>query len=450
MQVYNKLLFALIFFGVNPSIARSQDSLLDRIKVSDDLISHIDKNRINHEMSVLSLSDSYGLTEDIYSGDIDGIKNIEKGRISQYENALAKVSIYRIQGKYAQADVDLRAGIDYLSSAKEVDVSNLSYLTVMYAGNLFMEGKTKDWIDVRNYIQKNIKEKLTKTSGVRVKYQDFDDISLLKNVEPVRNMSVDFGKSIGIISLFYNSSSPDVPMSHIEVSGIVEPAKIDTGALLTVIPESLATRLNLQKIGNIERAPTLAGISVRGYLAVLDKMKLGDVTFRDVPVAVMKSDNIIIGNMILYTMGEIVMHKNRMEYGRNIMNCTKEMMLPSRIGGYERNIIYDIKLNGDKKRSSIDTGMSASTLVHYQDSFNREEQRASSQVTASGVFGIDYVKAYKTLSKVNYGTFQVSDEDTMVILQKGHLFDTIVSGKILNNSSIYLNFVDGKICLQPD
>ncbi|MFS3135596.1 aspartyl protease family protein [Gluconacetobacter sacchari] len=270
---------------------------------------------------------------------------------------------------------------------------------------------------------------------------------MLENIKNVENMEVFFEKKDEKIKIFYDKFSPYVPYVLIEVSGSRKRAEIDTGTLLTVIPEAIAEKIKVRKIGNIENFSTVSGISVKGYLGIIDFIKFSGVTFRNVPVAVMKSDKIILGNMVLSGLKEVIIDKNYMEYGKDSFECRNKIILSSKLGGYERNILYDIFVNGVMQRAVIDTGMSATTLVHYKNKFSNAEERVSSETVASGVFGTEYLKFYKTNSVVDYRTFKVNNEDTMIIMQDNHVFSSVISAKILDKSSIYMNFLSGNVCL---
>ncbi|MFS3135595.1 hypothetical protein ACLRDC_09450 [Gluconacetobacter sacchari] len=158
----NLFLYVFLYIFCLNRYAFCEEISNKKYNIGDDIVKYVIENKNKYGVSMLSLSDTYGITKSIYFGMPEIVEDIEKHKNPLYENALAKVSEYRIRGDYNDSDVNLRNGIKYLTSTTVIDIQNLSYLCVMYAGNLFMEGKIKDWIYMRNYIRENIQKKLKK------------------------------------------------------------------------------------------------------------------------------------------------------------------------------------------------------------------------------------------------------------------------------------------------
>jgi len=175
-------------------------------------------------------------------------------------------------GRYDDARRHLRAAIDlqpfrtaYASVAW--DLSQLEYMSNNFDSSL-------DWA------------KLASEHGINVKQWHMDYLAALANVNVYRfttatneRVSMKIGR-------------PDVPRIDVTINGHRNvSAIVDSGAVLSIVSQSLASSLPVRSLGNFEGTFSgLLGEPIPVRFGILDSVEIGRMTIANIPVAIMPDD----------------------------------------------------------------------------------------------------------------------------------------------------------------
>lgn len=177
-----------------------------------------------------------------------------------------------ISGRFDEARRHLRTALDLAPfrttySTIAWDLSQLEYMTNNYEASL-------DWARIAG------------DHGMVIKKWHTDYLAALSGV----NVYQVSGKRSERIAM--RTNRPEVPRIDVRlnktktVTGI-----IDTGAVICIVSQQLATDLALEPLGNIQGTFTgLLGEPIPVHFALLDTMELGDMVVSKIPVAVMADD----------------------------------------------------------------------------------------------------------------------------------------------------------------
>jgi tetratricopeptide (TPR) repeat protein len=175
-------------------------------------------------------------------------------------------------GRYDDARRHLRAAIDlqpfravYASVAW--DLSQLEYMSNNFDSSL-------DWA------------KLAQERGINVKQWHLDYLASLANTNVYHFSGAPSERAP------MHVSRPDVPRIDVMLNGKKSlSAIIDSGAVLSIISQSLAANLPVKSLGNFEGTFSgLLGEPIAVRFGILESVELGRMTIANVPVAIMPDD----------------------------------------------------------------------------------------------------------------------------------------------------------------
>ncbi len=175
-------------------------------------------------------------------------------------------------GRYDDARRHLRMAIDlqpfrttYASAAW--DLSQLEYMSNNFDSSL-------DWA------------KLASERGINVRQWHMDYLTSLVNINVYRFS----GANNERVSM--RVSRPDVPRVDVTVNGRKNiSAIIDSGAVLSIISDSLAASLPVRRLGTFEGTFSgLLGEPIPVHFAIIDTLDIGRMVIANVPVAIMPDD----------------------------------------------------------------------------------------------------------------------------------------------------------------
>jgi tetratricopeptide (TPR) repeat protein len=216
-------------------------------------------------------------------------------------------------GRYDDARRHLRAAIDlqpfravYASVAW--DLSQLEYMSNNFDSSL-------DWA------------KLAQERGINVKQWHLDYLASLANTN-VYHFSGAPSERVPM-----RVSRPDVPRIDVMLNGKKSlSAIIDSGAVLSIISQSLAANLPVKSLGNFEGTFSgLLGEPITVRFGILESVELGRMTIANVPVAIMPDDKmkfLIVGKKefkIDFLLGAHLLKEFRLEldFRRNTVTFTR-------------------------------------------------------------------------------------------------------------------------------
>jgi hypothetical protein len=177
-----------------------------------------------------------------------------------------------ISGRYDEARRHLRAAIDLAPfrttySTIAWDLSQLEYMTNNYEASL-------DWARIAG------------DHGMVIKKWHTDYLAALAGV----NVYQISGKRVERISM--RTSRPDVPRVEARLNKTkTVPGIIDSGAVICIISQQLASELDVKRLGDFQGTFTgLLGEPIPVHFALLETMELGDMVVSKVPVAIMADE----------------------------------------------------------------------------------------------------------------------------------------------------------------
>ena len=181
-------------------------------------------------------------------------------------------SAYLAAGRYDEARSKLRAALDlqpFRTTYSQIawDLSQLEYMANNYESSLEWARIAKEHgLSIREwhlqYLESVAKTRVYEFSG-----------------EPSARLPFRFGR-------------PDVPRVIAKLNGAREvEAIIDSGAVLSIISERLATSLPVRALGKFEGTfYGLLGEPIQVRFGMVEKLELGEVAIANVPVAIMPDD----------------------------------------------------------------------------------------------------------------------------------------------------------------
>ncbi|HEY8182429.1 MAG TPA: aspartyl protease family protein [Thermoanaerobaculia bacterium] len=216
-------------------------------------------------------------------------------------------------GRYDDARRHLRAAIDlqpfravYASVAW--DLSQLEYMSNNFDSSL-------DWA------------KLAQERGINVKQWHLDYLASLANTNVYHFSGVPSER------VPMHVSRPDVPRIEVMLNGKKSlSAIIDSGAVLSIISQSLAANLPVKSLGTFEGTFSgLLGEPITVRFGILESVELGRMTIANVPVAIMPDDKmkfLIVGKKefkIDFLLGAHLLKEFRLEldFRRNTVTFTR-------------------------------------------------------------------------------------------------------------------------------
>ena len=175
-------------------------------------------------------------------------------------------------GRFDAARYHLRAALDlepYRTTYAQIawNLAQVEYMRNNYEASL-------DWAQIAI------------NHGLNVKQWHLDYLRSLAHVQVYRFSGLPSDR------LPMKLGRPDVPRVDIRVNrGKTVNAVVDSGAVLSIVAERIATGLSLRRLGTFEGTfYGLLGEPITVHFAILDQLELGDIVIDNVPVAIMPDD----------------------------------------------------------------------------------------------------------------------------------------------------------------
>jgi len=175
-------------------------------------------------------------------------------------------------GRYDAARRHLRAALDldpFRTTYANIawDLAQVEYMSNNFASSL-------DWAQ------------LAVSHGLNVRQWHLDYLAALSDVEVYR--------SVGLPSdtLPMRASRPDVPRIDVKLGKThTVNAVIDSGAVLSIVSQRLATQMNVKKVNRLPGIfYGLLGEPIDVDFGVIDSLELGDIALENVPIAIMPDE----------------------------------------------------------------------------------------------------------------------------------------------------------------
>jgi tetratricopeptide (TPR) repeat protein len=179
---------------------------------------------------------------------------------------------YLVAGRYDDARGRLREALDlqpFRTTYSQIawDLSQVEYMANNFESSL-------DWA------------RIARENGLAIREWHIEYLEALKNTrvyqfsgEPSARLPFRFGR-------------PDVPRISVRINGTHDSeAIVDSGAVLSIVSERLASLLPVRSMGEFEGTfYGLLGEPIQVRFGILDKLELGEVVVSNVPVAIMPDE----------------------------------------------------------------------------------------------------------------------------------------------------------------
>jgi len=201
------------------------------------------------------------------------LTSMVEGRTRKSAQELAALGEAELaSGRFDAARFHLRAALDlvpYRTAYAQIawNLAQVEYLRNNYEASL-------DWAQIAI------------NHGLNVKQWHLDYLSALAHVQVYRFTGLPSDR------VPMKIGRPDVPRVDIRINrGKTVNAVVDSGAVLSIVSERVATNLSLRPLGTFEGTfYGLLGEPITVHFALLDQLELGDIVIENVPVAIMPDD----------------------------------------------------------------------------------------------------------------------------------------------------------------
>ena len=176
-------------------------------------------------------------------------------------------------GRLDAARHHLRAALDLRPSRATVAEISWRLSETEYLAKNF--GASEDWA------------KHAQDDGLRVRQWHIDLLGSLRDV----NVNQVKGSAPTQVSMTFGK--PDIPRITVGVDGVPTVAVVDTGAVMSIVSETLAEKLHVQPLGTFHgEFLGLLGEPIPVTFGLVQSLRIGSVEVRNVPVAIMPDRNL--------------------------------------------------------------------------------------------------------------------------------------------------------------
>ncbi|MBB2170058.1 hypothetical protein HLH36_17200 [Gluconacetobacter aggeris] len=413
--------------------------------IPNDIINTITKSKTD-DGYYIDVSDPYDISYKIYHGLGDAMRISLSNAKTPLEKNLYYISECRVRGDYNCADKNIESGLQYFKNQKNPNIEVILYLEYIYAEDLFSEGRTKDWYFVKKYIDSVLKPSLEKSADVENLH-----INGVDNVELTNPITEN------LFATITEKTNNDIPIKtskygyspHIIISKSNEnfDAIVDTGVLLTTIPQKYVESFNVKVIGEIKNFKISTGGTESLPFGIIKNIKINDINIYNLPAVILPKGDITVGNMLLSKLSPILISKNSMRlHSDNKESCKNNFYFGYGQGGYERNIIFNAAIDGKIEKSVLDTGLNSNTILAYKNKFSQEEYNKSEKIIIKS-FGFDEnMRSYSKYFSLNLPGGSEKKYKGDYILDKTRESQYIIGGNIYYSNNIYIDLNKSLLC----
>ncbi len=200
---------------------------------------------------------------------VESAETIESRHRRSAQDLLALGTAELAAGRYDAARRHLRSALDLNATRDTLTQTEWALSQLEYMSNNFEA--SRDWAEAAN------------SHGLFVKKWHLDYLAALANARVYRLSGLPFSQ------IAMKFTRPDVPRIDVRLNGRkTVNAVIDSGAVLSIASERLATELPIRKLGDFQGTfYGLLGEPITVRFGILDSLTLGDIVVEDVPVAIM-------------------------------------------------------------------------------------------------------------------------------------------------------------------
>jgi len=374
----------------------------------------------------------------IVVADIDGLTAQYQSK-DPVEHALAAMAIERVHGNFEQSS---KIAGTCESSLKASEPFMAYYCARFAAANLRLMGERQKAAIEEESIAERYKGVLP---AAKLTNPDLTQAPLYKTLPPVK-VTI----PAGITSIPLKRNPKRSSLVEVTVNDTTLQLVMDTGGY-SLLGEDTARKLGvkvlLEKDGNVHGA--LGGATVK-KLGLIEKLKLGNVTFENLPVSIIDDERNIIGIDALQRLGSFEVQKDAvLIYGEGASKpaCDTPLLLGTTFWGSPPKVLEQVRVDGVPQNVLFDTGTTF-YLTSNQPGTQGPLQRGGQLKLRDVNHGSQPVRFARVNSDVemagkNYQVTYASIEDMKIpykyILGEGSLIDV----------RLFVDFTRQVSCLLP-
>lgn len=390
---------------------------------------------------IIFVNDPFGIEESIKRGDKDKLIDISKYN-NPLEKNLSRLALSLVDGDYENFEKGIKSGINYFLKSKNYNINILLYLYYNLSRVFLLEGDYKSWVILRNTSIENLKKEIFNCSGVEgIKISGIDDLHIEKNTKIPDFMSMESSVFQKNTSVSYLPSHGWAPIISVIISGRRSPAILDTGVFLTVIPKKMKENLHVHIVGSLDNFNTSGGYVINPEFGYIDNLVISGSLFKNIPVVLLDTDFISVGNQVLSKFPPFILSKNEISFsGIKYLNQPIKFNYAYSSSGLERNIVFPLEIKKSINLSVLDTGLESSHILSYEKTFTPSEMKKSvkSQIRSfSKKKGIVYYSGKLNIS-INGNDFPCVASD--FVLKSDYNPKNIIGGLLSENSKLSIDF----------
>ncbi|WP_181441936.1 retropepsin-like aspartic protease [Swingsia samuiensis] len=342
-----------------------------------------DPELVNQDRSgppYIAVRDSKGILEAMERGD-DTALLILRDRLaqdyrkdadyaSQFMLSLCDASLARLHGNYARSNQILMQARQDLGPLKNTINPFIYIIDQMRSGNLFLQGKIKDWANMQEWLAQEYYVPLRQHYHIsNLEFRNDDVITLTVPASQIPQDEVIEASENRIPFNGYTAALDDHGLIEakgpITINGEVVSAVLDTGTFASSLPRSY-----------VEKHPSLKVVGVSHdissgnrrrhteYYVLIDTLKLGGTTFHNQMFSISKDEEIMIGLQQLSQLRHVTIGRKGATFGINApFSCKNELVMSSFRGGYSAKWLLPVELNRDSVMAIVNTGDDSPEVV---------------------------------------------------------------------------------------
>ncbi|MFT8912273.1 aspartyl protease family protein [Zymomonas mobilis] len=409
------------------------------------------------------------LQQALFEGDTSLIQKIATSKEStNIVQNFAEIEVYQSKGAFQEANRQLEiCNKNFFQDKNAQDLLSpingiLLTCSQMLIGNYFLEGDIKNWGIELNLIENVYYPAIQKFKGLEkfsLAVTKMGNLTISPDsIPPFTVTGIEQQQSVPLqfqipIEEIYRRNAEKLPSIIASLNKEDIPFFLETGAAIGKLPTKFSHASNVHLIGHINNADNAASENYSGELGIVEELKIGNATLKNVPFLFTNVNQAYLGLMILQKLGKIKINKQQMTFGKDInCNCQQDIHLGSALGGDFQSVQYPITWQGHTRLVVVDFTQDDTVynLTTYKSEFTPQEKEQSFEERPDPnnkelKFSVYFNKGNLFVDNMDYG-----QKKEIVIEDSRSRLATIIGLSILEKADLYLDFINHKACLKPN
>ncbi|ART93430.1 hypothetical protein FBY50_0942 [Zymomonas mobilis] len=409
------------------------------------------------------------LQQALFEGDTSLIQKIATSKEStNIVQNLAEIEVYQSKGAFQEANKQLEiCNKNFFQDKNTQDPlppinGILLTCSQMLIGNYFLEGDIKNWGIELNLIEKVYYPAIQKFKGLEkfsLAVTKMGNLTISPDsIPPFTVTGIEQQQSVPLqfqipIEEIYRRNAEKLPSIIASLNKEDIPFFLETGAAIGKLPTKFSHASNVHLIGHINNADNAASENYSGELGIVEELKIGNATLKNVPFLFTNVNQAYLGLMILQKLGKIKIDKQKIIFGKDVnCICQQDVHFGITFKGDHQVLKYPFYWKNKRNFAAIDLTQNNIDydILTFKDKFLKNQQNHFFDVTNN----VDGTKiknpAYFTESNLSIDGIDYGKKKELVIKDTIRNPSTIIGAFVLDKGSLYLDFINHKACLMPD